>query len=168
MRFDNFTVKTKDALVRAQNHVRSLDQQQVELEHLLLSLLEEQHGVAVAILEELGCNLQAVRGQLERELTRFPRVQGGEVYLGPEVLHVLSVAEREARRMRDQFIGPEHVLIGAAEEPRSAAGAILREAGATRDQLRPLVDRIRGERRIETAEDDTIPGALKRFADCVF
>jgi ATP-dependent Clp protease ATP-binding subunit ClpB len=164
MRFDNFTTKTKEALVSAQNNVRTLGQQQVELEHLTLALLEEEHGIAAAILDELGCNLKAIRGQVERELTRFPQVQGAEVYLGPEVLHVLSVAEREARRMRDQFIGPEHVLIGATEEPRSAAGAILREAGATSERVRPLVERIRGGRRIETAEDDTIPNALKRFA----
>jgi ATP-dependent Clp protease ATP-binding subunit ClpB len=164
MRFDNFTTKTKEALVSAQKNVGALGQQQVELEHLVLALLEDEHGIASAILDELGCNLKAIRGQVERELPRFPQVQGAEVYLGPEVLHVLSVAEREARRMRDQFIGPEHVLIGATEEPRSAAGAILREAGATSERVRPLVDRIRGGKRIETAEDDTIPNALKRFA----
>ena len=164
MKFDNFTIKAKEALVGAQTSLRPLGQQQVELEHLLLALLEPQDGIAAAILEDLGCNLKAIRGQLERELERFPKVQGGEVYLGPEVLHVLTVAEREARRMRDQFIGPEHILVGATEEPRSAAGAILREAGATSERIRPVVDRIRGGKPIETAEDDTIPHALKRFS----
>jgi len=164
MKFETFTVKAKEALVRAQNSVRTLEQQQVELEHLLLALLDEEEGVATALLDELGCNLKAIRGQVERELPRFPRVKGGEVYLGPEVLHVLAVAEREARRMRDQFVGPEHLLVGATEEPRSAGAAILREAGATAERIRPLVDKIRGGKRIETAEDDTIPYALKRFS----
>jgi len=164
MKFDSFTVKAKEVLVQAQINVRTLEQQQVELEHLLLAMIDESDGVPVAILEELGCNLKAIRGQVERELPRFPRVKGGEVYLGPEVLHVLNVAEREAHRMRDQFIGPEHLLVGATEEPRSAAGAILREAGATAERVRPVMERIRGGKPIETAEDDTIPNALKRFA----
>ena len=125
MKFDNFTVKAKEALTSAQNNVRYLEQQQVELEHLVLALLEPADGVALAVLEELGCNVEAIRGQVERELARFPKISGGDVYLGPEVLHVLSVAEREARRLRDQFIGPEHILLGATEEPRSAAASIL-------------------------------------------
>jgi ATP-dependent Clp protease ATP-binding subunit ClpB len=164
MKFDSFTVKAKEALVSAQNLVRTLDQQQVELEHVLASLLDQEGGLVPEILDELGCNVKAIRGQLERELPRFPRVQGGEVYLGPEVLHVLSVAEREAHRMRDQFIGPEHILLGSTEEPRSAGAAILREAGGTRERLLPVLNKIRGGRRIESIDDDTIPRALKRFS----
>ena len=67
MKFDNFTNKAKDALTNAQNNVRYLEQQQVELEHLVLALLEPADGVAVAILEELGCNIESIRGQIERE-----------------------------------------------------------------------------------------------------
>jgi ATP-dependent Clp protease ATP-binding subunit ClpB len=164
MKFDNFTVKAKDALANAQNNVRYLEQQQVELEHLVLALLESADGIAIAILEELGCNLEAIRGQLEREVERFPKVSGGGVYLGPEVLHVLAVAEREARRLRDQFIGPEHLLLGATEEPRSAAASILRESGATGAQVGAALEKVRGGKRIEESDDESISRALRRFA----
>jgi ATP-dependent Clp protease ATP-binding subunit ClpB len=168
MRFESFTAKAKEVLVAAQNLARLRDQQQVEVEHLALALLssEDGHGIAAALLLELGCNLESVRGQLERELARFPVVRGGEVYLGPEVLHALSVADREARRLRDQYTAPEHLLIGAAEEPRSAAAAILREAGATAEKLAGALERVRGDPRIRSAEDDLDagPGSLRRFA----
>jgi ATP-dependent Clp protease ATP-binding subunit ClpB len=164
VKFGSFTVRARDALAAAQNATRREEQQQVELEHLVLTLLEQEDGIASALLAELGCNLQSIRGQIEREITRFPRVKGGEVYLGPEVLHVLAVAEREARRLRDQYIGPEHILLGAVEEPRSAAGAILREAGATSERLTGALEKVRGGRRIRSAEDDTSSGSLRRFA----
>jgi ATP-dependent Clp protease ATP-binding subunit ClpB len=164
MKLDSFTIKAKDALASAQNLARRRDQQQVELEHLMVVLLEEQEGVVAGVLRELGCNLEAIRGQIERELGRLPLVRGGEVYLGPEVLHVLAVADREARRLRDQFVGPEHILLGALEEPRSPAAAILREAGATTERASAALDRVRGGKRIATPEDDTTSGALRRYA----
>ncbi len=92
MKFDRFTVKAKDALAAAQNHTRYLDQQQVEWEHLLIALLDQEGGVASTLLRQIGCNLESVRGQVERELSKFPVVKGGDIYLGPEVLHALSEA----------------------------------------------------------------------------
>jgi ATP-dependent Clp protease ATP-binding subunit ClpB len=168
MRFESFTVKAKEVLVAAQNLARLREQQQVEVEHLVLALLsaDDGHSVAAALLADLGANLESVRGQLERELARFPTVKGGEVYLGPEVLHALAVADREARRLRDRFAGPEHLLCGAAEEPRSPAGAILREAGASAEAIAAALGRVRGEKRIGAAEDDLDAGrsALRRYA----
>src|SRR5262245_49433281 len=135
MRFDRFTEKAKSALSSAQNMARRRDEQEIELEHLLAAMLEQEGGAASQILMRLSLAPSDIRADLDKQMASFPKVKNGEVYLGPEVLRVLDEATREAAQMGDAKTGIEHILISLVGEPRSFAADRLRKDGVTRARL---------------------------------
>jgi ATP-dependent Clp protease ATP-binding subunit ClpB len=143
MRWGRFSEKARQALSAAQNLARLREQQEIELEHLLAALLEQEGGAASAILMRLGVGPADVRADLEAMLERLPHVKDPDVYLGPEVLRVLDEATREAESMGDSQVGVEHILVALIGEPRSGAAERLRKSGVTRGRLTSAIGELR-------------------------
>jgi ATP-dependent Clp protease ATP-binding subunit ClpB len=122
---------------------RRRDEQEIELEHLLYAMLEQEGSAASAILMRLGLGPADLRADLEGAMKSFPKVKNGEVYLGPEVLRVLDEATREAEQMGDAKTGIEHILLALVGEPRSFAAERLRKDGVTRARLLGAVNDVR-------------------------
>jgi ATP-dependent Clp protease ATP-binding subunit ClpB len=102
MRWDKFTVKAQEAISEAQKKAEESGHQMIENEHVLYALLQEKDGTVESILEKLGTSAAAVKKDLERELSKLPRVEGAgaQVYIGPILKRSLDVASAEAERLR--------------------------------------------------------------------
>src|SRR4051794_3699737 len=112
MKLDKFTVKAQEAVQAAQTVARRRDHQQLEPEHLLAALLEQEDGVAGPVLERIGADLKLVRARVEEELNRLPKVQGGTgEYMSPRLAKLLDAATDEAKKLKDEYVSTEHLLL---------------------------------------------------------
>ena len=164
---DRFTQRSQEVLQAAQALARERNHAQIEVKHLLLALLEQEESLARQILGRVGIDAEAVRRRIAEEVDRMPRVSGagyGQVYLSPRVSHMLDLADGEARRLKDEYISVEHLLIAISEEQESAAGRILSEAGATKDKLYQAMAEIRGNQRVTDPDPESKYQALERYS----
>src|SRR2546426_1898814 len=114
MRLDHFTVKSQEALERAQRLARDRGHQELAPEHLLGALLDEPEGIPAALLEKLGVSRETLIKSVDQAIDRLPRVQGGSMYLGETLRQVLERGEAEAQRLKDEYVSVEHLLIALA------------------------------------------------------
>ncbi|RLG27327.1 ATP-dependent chaperone ClpB [Methanosarcinales archaeon] len=167
MRFDRFTLKAQEAVQEAQNIVLENDQQQLDVEHLMLALLEQSEGVVLSILQKLGANTAAIKKATFEEIQKRPHVSGagaGELYLTPRFNQVIDSAFDQMEELQDQYVSTEHLLLAISGESDGAASAILRVEGVTRDAiLKALVD-IRGSQRVTDQTPEDKYQALEKYA----
>jgi ATP-dependent Clp protease ATP-binding subunit ClpB len=136
MRLDKLTIKAQEAMQAAQSLADQHEHQAVEPEHVLAALLQQREGVVAPILAKLGARADAVQRQVEGELARLPRVRGGGgQYVGERLRATLERAQREAERLKDEYVSTEHLLIGIAHDRDGAAGKTLAAAGVTPDAI---------------------------------
>jgi ATP-dependent Clp protease ATP-binding subunit ClpB len=164
MRLDKFTVKAQEAIQAAQSLADQHEHQAVEPEHVLAALLHQREGVVAPILGKLGARADAVQRQIEAELARMPKVRGGGQYLGERLRATFERAQREAERLKDEYVSTEHLLIAIAQDRDGAAGRVLAAAGVTADAIyRALVD-VRGTQRVTDPNPEDKYQALQRYS----
>ena len=165
MRLDKFTVKAQDAISAAQRIAEESGHQMIENDHLLYALLQEKDGTVEAILEKLGANPAAVRGDIERELSKLPRVEGAgrETYMGPTLKRSIDIASAEAERLKDDYVSTEHLLIGIADANEGGAFKVLRSHGVTKDRIYAVLKELRGTQRITDQNPEEKYQALQRY-----
>jgi ATP-dependent Clp protease ATP-binding subunit ClpB len=165
MRLDKFTVKAQEAIQAAQSLADRQEHQTIEPEHVLAALLEQREGVVAPILGKLGAHPDAVRRAVEAELARLPKVRGaGGQYLGERLKATFERAQREAERLKDEYVSTEHLLIGIAQDRDGAAGRALATAGVTPDAIyKALVD-VRGTHRVTDPNPEDKYQALQRYS----
>src|SRR6195256_3943142 len=158
MRPDKFTEKAQEALQRAAELARDNGQQAVEPEHLLLALVREEEGVARTLLERAGASVQALEPALVSVVERFPKVSGGgQPYLSPALNKALEQAEKEAERLKDEYISTEHLLLALADNK------LMTEAGASHDGLLKALRQIRGSQRVTDQNPESKYQALEKY-----
>ncbi len=164
MRLDRFTIKSQEALNAAQVIAEKYQHQQVDAEHLLLALLEQEGGIAAPLLQRVGANVSLIKGQLEEALKKFPNVSGAEgVYLAPRLKKILDKAFEEAQRLKDDFVSTEHILIAIADEKTSEAAKILAAPGAAKDAILKAMASVRGSQRVTDQNPEEKYQALMRY-----
>jgi ATP-dependent Clp protease ATP-binding subunit ClpB len=163
MRPEKMTVKAQEALQAAQALARRRDHQAVDVEHLVLALLEQPEGVARPVLEKIGVEPALVASRIEDELRAVPRVQGAEPYAANRLMKAFDRAEDEARKLKDEYVSSEHLLLAAAED-RTGAGEALRASGATPDRIRSALVDVRGGARVTSPEAESQYRALEKYA----
>ena len=131
MRFDKFTIKSREAVQEAMQAASSLGHQEVGPEHLLLALLRQEEGTVTPLLRKVGVNPDSVRADVQTWLDRQPKVSGGgfETGLGKRATELFNHAFREADAFRDEYVSTEHLLLAAATAGGDAQ-RLLEEAGA--------------------------------------
>ena len=165
MRFDKFTIKSQEMIQSAQSLASKHNNQQIEPEHLLGAMLEEQEGVARSILRKLGTSPNAVSQELALAIDRLPKVSGGdEAYLSPRSKKVLNAAFTEASNMKDEYVSIEHIFLAIVEEKEGAAAKLLKKNGATRDAVLQVLLEIRGNQRITDPNPEEKYQALDKFS----
>lgn len=166
MRFDKMTIKAQESLQAAMDIASSNNQQQLEPEHLLMSLLEQNDGVVIPILGKLGANRNVLIDSLQDEIKRIPAVYGGgagQVYMSPRLNKVLEKAWHEAERLKDEYLSTEHLFIAIADEKDGKASQLLARHGVTPDSIyRVLVD-IRGSQRVTDQNPEDKYQALVKY-----
>src|ERR1700683_1732818 len=148
MRTERLTAKMQEGLQESQTLASGLQHQEILPEHVLLSLLRQSDGLVRPLLEKLEVNPRLIEDQLDGDLAKRPKVSGArDQYLGNELRTVLSSAESEMSKLKDEYVSVEHFLL-ALVASQSPAGRILRTAGVTRDKLMKALVAVRGSQRV--------------------
>jgi len=159
MRPERFTEKAQEALATSQERVKRYRHSQWDVEHVLLALLEQEDGLTSDILNELGVDVEVMKEKLRSTLDSAPKVayEGVQIYATPRVARLLENAAHEADRLKDEFIGTEHLLIAIAGEGKGEAASILSEFGVDQEKIYRALQNIRGGHRVDT------PGAETKY-----
>jgi ATP-dependent Clp protease ATP-binding subunit ClpB len=166
MRLDKLTLKAQEAVQQAQHLAEQHNHQQIEVGHLLAALLEQEEGIVAPIFKKLGVELSMVRGGLEKDLERIPRVSGaGEsgAYLAPALKEAFNKAQSEADALGDDYVSTEHLLLAIAES-KDAAGELLRAFGVSRDPLLKILSEIRAGQRVTDQNPEAKYQAIERYS----
>jgi ATP-dependent Clp protease ATP-binding subunit ClpB len=164
MQLDRFTTKAQGALQEAQRLAQERSHQAIDGEHLMLALLQQDEGLTQPLLQKLGVPTARLLQELEAELSRRAKVQGGtEPYLTPELRKALDAAEKEARKLKDDYTSTEHLLLGLIAEGGAALKRIFSTHKITRDEvLRALAD-LRGNQRVTDQNPEDKFQALEKY-----
>jgi ATP-dependent Clp protease ATP-binding subunit ClpB len=167
MDFNRFTEKLQHGVRAAQSHATRSGHQQVDVEHLLLAFLEQEGGLAPSLLIRAGLTVETLHARLVKELDKLPKVSGpgatpDQVYITPRLQQLLMRAEDEARRLKDDYISVEHVLLAVLEDT-GAAGRLWKEFGLTRDRLATVLKEVRGGQRVTSPNPEQTYEALEKY-----
>ncbi|MBW2490864.1 MAG: ATP-dependent chaperone ClpB [Deltaproteobacteria bacterium] len=167
MRFDKFTIKSQELIQNAQSLASAHNNQQIEPEHLLSTMLKEPEGIARAMLNKLGVSTNDVSRELSNAIDKLPKVSGsamGDAYISPRTKHILDAAFSEAAKMKDQYVSIEHILLAISDEKSGEAAGILRKRGITRESILKVLMDIRGSQRITDPNPEEKYQALDKFS----
>ena len=147
LRFDRFTERAQDAAARAYEILQRYGHNQVDTEHILLALLEQQDGVIPKVLENLGVDVSLLRSRVDDILRQNPRTAaiygaGGsnQVFITPRLKRVIDVANEEAARLRDEYISTEHIFLAILGERNTPTARILAVSNITRERVTKCAD----------------------------
>ncbi|WP_326623241.1 ATP-dependent chaperone ClpB [Streptomyces decoyicus] len=169
MDMNRLTQKSQEALQEAQTIAGRMDQTEVDGEHLLLALLDQPDGLVPRLFDQAGADTEALRASLMSELSRRPKVTGpgatpGQVYVTQRLAKLLDTAEQEAKRLKDEYVSVEHLVLALVdEESTTAAGRLLKEHGITKDAFLSALTRIRGNQRVTSATPEGAYEALEKY-----
>jgi len=164
MRFDRFTIRGQEAVQEAIGVAEKHQNQQVEPEHLLASMLEQKEGTLRPILGKIGANAQTILTDVQAAIARFPQVSGGQQYFSSRINTIFQEAQKEAEKMQDEYISTEHLLLAVAAEKNGDAGRILRSNGITSEDLEKVITEMRGGARITDQNAEENFQALEKYA----
>ncbi|MFI0154782.1 ATP-dependent chaperone ClpB [Streptomyces lydicus] len=169
MDMNRLTQKSQEALQEAQTIAGRMDQTEVDGEHLLLALLDQPDGLVPRLFDQAGADTEALRASLMSELSRRPKVTGpgatpGQVYVTQRLAKLLDTAEQEAKRLKDEYVSVEHLVLALVDEgSRTAAGRLLKEHGITKNGFLSALTRIRGNQRVTSATPEGAYEALEKY-----
>ncbi len=163
MDMNRMTVKLQEALQSASALTMRRSHQGIDVEHLLMALLEQDQGIASALLEQAGVSPAAVRQAAEQALSKLPQVQGsgaapGQIHLTPRLGALLTTAEDHRKELRDDFISVEHIVLAMVEE-----GGVFRRLNLTRERLLTALQQVRGNQRVTSQDPEGTYQALEKY-----
>jgi ATP-dependent Clp protease ATP-binding subunit ClpB len=167
MDFNRMTEKLQEGIRAAQSKAVRYSHQQIDVEHLLAALIEQEAGLAPSILLKAELNPQGIHEKLIEELDRMPKVSSptgatDQIYVTGRFQRLITAAEDEAKRLKDEFVSVEHVLLAATADS-GAAGRILKQHGVTRDRLMKALREVRGNQRVTSQNPEETYQALERY-----
>src|SRR6202041_110588 len=167
MDLNRFTEKLQEAVRAAQAIAVQHGNQQIDAEHLMLALLDQEGGLARSILNKADVRVDALRTRFQQEVDRLPKVSGAgggpdQVYVTNRITKLLSQAEDEAKRLKDEYVSVEHVLLAATEDA-GATGKLFREFGITRERLMRALQEVRGSQRVTSQNPEVTYEALEKY-----
>ncbi len=167
MNLNQFTEKAREALQNAEAIAARHHHQQLDPEHVLAALLEDGGGLVPRLLQHAGCEPRNVSDAVGHALDAKPSVTGpgaDQIQAGQRLIRLLDTAQREAKRMKDDFVSVEHLLLALVEEGRrETSGRLLGEAGLTRDKLMKSLAAVRGNQRVTSPTPEATYQALERY-----
>jgi ATP-dependent Clp protease ATP-binding subunit ClpC len=162
---ERFTEQAQEVLAASQELVRRYRHNQWDVEHVLMALLEQENGITKDILQLLGVDIDVVKKRVGATLESFPKVtyEAGQIYATPRVAALLENANKEADRLKDEFVSTEHLLIAIAGETRGEAATILAESGVTQEKIYQALQKIRGGHRVTDRQAESKYRSLEKY-----
>ena len=164
MNMEKYTVKAAEALQEASSIAQRDDHSQIESEHLLYVLLEQEDGIVPPIVEKIGVKPESLLDELDSLLDKKPRVTGqsAQTYMSPLLAKLLAHAEGYAQKLKDDYVSTEHFLL-ALTESNDAAGELLRSRGVTLKTVLSALKEIRGNSRVTSENPESTFQSLEKF-----
>ncbi|KAF5424235.1 MAG: ATP-dependent Clp protease ATP-binding subunit ClpB [Candidatus Methanomarinus sp.] len=166
MDLNSFTVKAQEAIQGSATIAARYHHQQIDCEHMVLALLEQDDGLALRLLEKIGISSGIIQQELEKHLSELPRVSStgsDQVYMSQNLNRVFDTAKKEANQMKDDYISVEHLLLALIKETDSISSKILLSAGVTKDNLTRAISEIRGDRRVTSQNPEETYESLNKY-----
>jgi ATP-dependent Clp protease ATP-binding subunit ClpC len=165
LRPERFTEQAQEVLAASQELLRRYRHNQWDVEHILLALLEQEKGITRDILQMLGVDVEAVKQRVVATLESFPKVayEAGQIYATPRIAALLENANKEADRLKDEFVSTEHLLIAIAGEARGEAATILAESGVNQEKIYQALQKIRGGHRVTDRQAESKYRSLEKY-----
>jgi ATP-dependent Clp protease ATP-binding subunit ClpB len=162
MNLNNYTQKSQEAILHAQQLAQDYGHQTIEPAHLLLALLQQDEGIVPAIVNKVAGSAQALRNELMHDLERRPKIHGSNADLGlaSSTADVLKAAERYAKGMQDDYVSAEHLLLGLTE---SLEAKRLTSFGLTKDAILSALKAVRGSQRVTSQNPESTYQSLERY-----
>ncbi|MGE5594908.1 MAG: ATP-dependent Clp protease ATP-binding subunit [Hyphomicrobiales bacterium] len=166
MRQDRFTEQAQQVLAQSQDIVRQQRNSQWGVPHVLAALIGLQGGLAQQVLQRLDVDLGRLRQRVAQELEKMPKLQYDvvQVYTTPEVVRMLEVANAEAERLKDEYVGVEHLLIAIADNEESGATRLLAEFGVTKESIYRALAEVRGKQRVTSPNAESRYQSLEKYS----
>src|SRR3954469_9313841 len=162
MRFDKFTVKAQEAVVRAQELAQQSDHAEILPLHVLAALLAEEEGVVRPLLQKLGANVQRISGIVSGELERLPKATGTQLGMSRGAQDVFAQAQKEADRLKDDYVSTEHLMLALAQV-KSEAKEILTTNAVDHDAILAALKDVRGGQRVTDENPEQKYQALQKY-----
>src|SRR3954468_10012074 len=158
MDMNRLTEKAQEAIAAAQRQAEARRNTQLEPEHLLLALIDQEAGVVPAVLEKVGVPASQVKQRLEKAIDAFARSATPQaVYVSNRFRATFEQAEQEAERLKDDFVSTEHFLLAMADE------AVLKQLGITRERVLQALQEVRGGQRVTSQNPETTYQSLEKY-----
>ena len=169
MDMNKLTEKSREAVQQAQEIAVRSGHWEVDGEHLLASLIDQEDGLSRRLLSRMQVPGEALKSEVENALARLPKVSGpgvehGKMYATPRFQKLLLAAQEEARRLKDEYVSVEHLLLALIDEgEQTQAGCILKQFNITRDEFLSVLMRVRGNQRVTSAHPEGAYEALEKY-----
>ena len=162
---NKLTRKSQEALAQAQALASEYNHQQVDVEHLLYSLLNDESGLITQLLKRMNVNTQALEKNIADEISRLPRVTGsgteqGKVYITQRLNRVLNTAEERAKILKDEYVSVEHLFLAILNDDKNN---LLKNFGITEDKFLQALNEVRGSQRVQSADPEATYEALEKY-----
>ncbi|TAM57833.1 MAG: type VI secretion system ATPase TssH, partial [Chloroflexota bacterium] len=162
MKLDRYTEKAQETILGAQRLAAEAESPVLDAEHILAALLQDDDGTPAATLRRLGVDVPGLRTEIAAALAHRARVRGSSLSLDKRASQLLERAEDEARRLQDEYVSTEHLLIAAAESGGEAQ-KLLDAAGATKEAILGALASVRGGQRVTSQNPESTYQALERY-----
>lgn len=171
MRFDRFTEKAQEAAMRAYEILQHYKHTQVDTEHMFLALAQQEDGTIPQILQQAEANVEIIIRKLETVLESAPKASNNpygsaptaQVFITPRLKRVMDVAQEEAGKMKDEYVGTEHIFLAIASERNTPSANILREAGVTKERIQEAIRDLRKGQRITEPNAESKYRVLEKY-----
>ncbi len=173
MRFDRFTEKAQEAAMRAYEILQHYKHTQVDTEHMFLALIQQEDGTIPTILQQAEANTDVIARKLETALESAPKSSGtpygnaptAQVFITPRLKRVMDVAMEEATKLKDEYVGTEHIFLAIASERNTPSANILREAGVTKERIAEAIQELRKGQRITEPNAESKYRVLEKYGN---
>ncbi|OZV66643.1 ATP-dependent chaperone ClpB [Winogradskyella aurantia] len=163
MNFNNYTIKSQEAIGRAQQLAQGFGHQQIENEHIIKALFEVDDNVLPFLLKKLNVNTTMLQQVLDKELESFAKVSGGEIMLSREASKTLNEASIIAKKMNDDYVSVEHLIL-AIFKSKSKISQFLKDQGVTEKDLSAVIDELRKGDRVTSQSQEETYNSLNKYA----
>jgi ATP-dependent Clp protease ATP-binding subunit ClpB len=163
MNYDQFTLKTQDALQESGNLARQNDNPQIGPEHILISLLEQKDGLCKPVIERIGASVSDILSKAKDIMHSNPKVSGNvQLVMSSSAQTILAKAEKEMADMKDQYLSVEHLLL-AMTESDDRTGELLRNSGVTKQSVLESLKAVRGNQRVDSQDPESTMRSLEKY-----
>ena len=163
MNFNNYTIKSQEAIQQAQQLAQGFGHQQIENEHIIKALFEVDENVLPFVLKKLNVNIDMLKLALDKQLESFAKVSGGDIMISKEANKTLNEASIIAKKMNDEFVSVEHLIL-AVFKSNSKIAQMLKDQGVTQKGLQSAIDELRKGERVTSQSQEETYNALNKYA----